>query len=90
MAFNMQPQYFAKRSLDTSGVSPDFRPQQPKNKRRMQKSTEVAYGSTPTIDFAFIDRKILEVESLLQELYQLREYFEQKNSNSDKIPSYFS
>jgi hypothetical protein len=78
-----------KRRL-TPSVAPDFIPEVPKNKRRMHRSSEVSSGIVMPIDVSFIDKKISEVEELLSELYKLREYFEQKNSARQEIPSYFA
>ncbi len=81
----MQP----KRMLDNPGMSQDFYIQ-PNQKRRMQHENEVGFGPITTIDMNIIDRKIFEVEQLLNELYALRAYFEQKNKSTNDIPSYFT
>jgi hypothetical protein len=86
MNFQMQ----SKRVLDNSSMSPDFRAQTPKHKRRMHHENEIAFGPVTTIDMTVIDRKIHEVEQLLNELYALREYFEQKNRATREIPNYFT
>ena len=83
------PQMFGKRQL-TSSASPDFRPQTPKRKRRMQRSSEISSGHVKPMDMRFVDQKIAEVEYLLTELYNLRDYFEQKNSKTREIPSYYA
>lgn len=85
MNFQMQ----SKRVLDNSSMAPEYQVR-PREKRRMQQKSEIAFGPITTIDMSVIDRKILEVEQLLNELYALREYFEQKNRTTKEIPSYFT
>lgn len=80
---------FSKRQVDISGVSPDYNPPMPKQKRQMHKSSEVASGPDVLMDLSFINRKIAEMEHLLDELYKLRDHFEQKNQNKP-VPSYFA
>ena len=44
---------------------------------------------TSHLNMAVLNRKIAEVEILLQELYSLRDYFEQKNK-PEPIPNYYA
>ena len=86
MDFQMQ----SKRVFDNSNMFPDFSVQMPNQKRRMQHENQVGFGPITTIDMNVIEQKIFEVEQLLNELYALRAYFEQKNKSTNDVPSYFT